>query len=312
MPYADSPTIILGADGFLGRNLLDRWQAEGWPCHAVGRAAGDFTDPAVVDRAFRDAPKAGRIFHVITKQRTGNIQWGIQGELLRDNASIHLNILEAWRHHQPQAKLVSLGSSCTYAEASHPTPEEEFGIGRPHPSVQGYALAKQLLATGCETYGKQYGLHWLHCVLATVYGPHAHTEDTRAHFMAAMIDRAVRTKRSGAMEFEVWGNPHTVRDLLHAHDQIDAVLLADAHFEDRIINVTPNAPVEVGDCATAILRALRWDARIVSPPGSFQGAGYKSLDSARFLAATGWKPKLSVEAGVAQVLAADYGEAIAP
>ncbi len=311
MPYADSPTIILGADGFLGRNLVDRWRAEGWPCHAVGRAAGDFTDPAVVDRAFREAPKAGRIFHVITKQRTGNIQFKIQGELLRDNASIHLNILEAWRHHQPQAKLVSLGSSCTYAEADHPTPEEEFGIGRPHPSVQGYALAKQLLATGCETYGKQYGLSWLHCVLATVYGPHAHTEDTRAHFMAAMIDRAVRTKRSGAMEFEVWGNPHTVRDLLHAHDQLDAVLLADAHFTDRVINVTPNAPVEIGDCAAAILRALQWDARITSPPGSFQGAGYKSLDSARFLAATGWAPKLSVEAGVAQILAADYGEAIA-
>ena len=309
MPYADSPTIILGADGFLGRNLVDRWRAEGWPVHAIGRAAGDFTDPGVVDRALREAPKAGRILHVITKQRTGNIQFQIQGELLRENAQIHLNILEAWRHHQPQAKLVSLGSSCTYAEASHPTPEEEFGIGRPHPSVQGYALAKQMLALGCETYGKQYGLHWLHCVLATVYGPHAHTEDGRAHFMAAMIDRAVRTQQTGTMEFEVWGNPHTVRDLLHVHDQIDAVIAADAAFTDRVLNVTPNAPVEIGDCAAAILRALRWDARIVHPPGSFQGAGYKSLDSARFLTATAWQPKLSIEAGVAQVLAADYGKA---
>lgn len=309
MPYADSPTIILGADGFLGRNLVDRWRAEGWPLHAVGRAAGDFTDAAVVDRALRGAPKAGRILHVITKQRTGNIQFAIQGELLRENAQIHLNILEAWRHHQPQAKLVSLGSSCTYAEAGHPMPEEEFGIGRPHPSVQGYALAKQMLALGCETYGRQYGLRWLHCVLATVYGPHAHTQDGRAHFMAAMIDRAVRSQAAGAMEFEVWGSPLTVRDLLHVHDQIDAVIAADAAFTDRVLNVTPNAPVRIGDCAEAILRALRWDARIIHPPGSFQGAGYKSLDSTRFLAATEWRPRLTIEAGVAQVLAADYGKA---
>lgn len=309
MPYADSPTIILGADGFLGRNFVERWQAQGWPVHAVGRAAGDFTDAEVVHAALAAAPKAGRIIHAITRQRTGNIQYQMQGELLADNARIHLNVLEAWRLHQPQAKLVSLGSSCTYAESDHPTPEEEFGIGRPHPSVQGYALAKELLATGCDVYGKQYGLRWLHCVLATVYGPHAHAEEHRAHFMAAMIDRARRTQATGATEFEVWGNPRTVRDLLHVHDQIDAILAADGAFSDCVLNVTPNAPVEIGQCAQAILEALDWPARITHPPGSFQGAGYKSLDSTRFLEATQWHPRLSLRDGVAQVLEADRQKA---
>jgi len=305
MPYANSPTIILGADGFVGRNLVERWQAENWPVHAVGRAAGDFTDAATVHAALRAAPKAGRIIHAITRQRTGNIQYQMQGELLADNARIHLNVLEAWRLYQPQAKLVSLGSSCTYAESDYPTPEEEFGIGRPHPSVQGYALAKELLATGCDVYGKQYGLNWLHCVLATVYGPHAHAEDHRAHFMAAMIDRARRTQASGAMTFEVWGNPRTVRDLLHVHDQIDAILAADHCFSDCVLNVTPNAPVEIGQCAEAILEALEWPARIIQPENSFQGAGYKSLNSEKFLTATGWRPKFSLRGGVAQVLVSD-------
>jgi GDP-L-fucose synthase len=305
----DSPTIVLGADGFVGRHLVRRWREAGWPVHAIGRDAGDFTDAAVVDAAFRAAPQAGRILHAITKQRTGAVQYGIQGELLHDNARIHLNVLEAWRRFQPQAKLISLGSSCTYAEAAHATPEEEFGIGTPHPSVRGYALAKQMLATGSATYGAQYGMRWLHCVLATLFGPQAHTEDQRAHFMAAMLDRAVRTMRSGAVEFEVWGNPSTVRDLLHVDDQIDAIIAADAAFDDQILNVTPNAPVTIGDCAAAILRALRWDARIVHPPGSFQGAGYKSLDSGRFLAATGWTPRLTLQQGIEDVLAKDYAEA---
>lgn len=280
--------------------------------HAIGRAAGDFTDSAVVDAALRAAPKAGRIFHAITRQRTGQIQYAIQGELLADNARIHLNVLEAWRHHQPQAKLVSLGSSCTYAEADHPTPESEFGLGRPHPSVRGYALAKEMLALGSECYGAQYGLNWLHCVLATVYGPHAHTEDGRAHFMAAMIARAVATKASGAMEFEVWGNPHTVRDLLHVDDQLDAIIAADAVFTDRVLNVTPNAPVEIGECARAILAALDWPAKIIHPTNSFQGAGYKSLDSTQFLGATGWRPKLNLRTGVAHVLASDQAETTRP
>lgn len=312
MPWADSPTIVLGADGFVGAHLARRCREAGWPVHIIGRAAGDFTDPAAVDAALAAAPRAGRILHAITKQRTGPIQYGIQGELLHDNARIHLNVLEAWRRHQPQAKLISLGSSCTYAEASHATPEEEFGTGIPHPSVRGYALAKQLLATGSATYGQQYGMRWLHLVLATLFGPGAHYEDGRAHFMAAMIARAVRTMRGGATEFEVWGNPDTVRDLLHIDDQIDAILAADAAFTDRILNVTPNAPVTIGGCARAILAALRWDARIVRPPGSFQGAGYKSLDSTRFLEGTGWRPRLTLEEGIVQVVRVDFAERPGP
>lgn len=304
MPYADAPTLILGTDGFLGRNLLEYWRARDWPVHPVARAAGDFTDAAVVDRVFRRAPRAGRILHAITKQRTGAIQFRMQGELLRDNARIHLNVLDAWRAHQPQAKLISLGSSCVYPESPKPLAEAAFGTGAPHPSVCGYALAKQALAIGSETFGTQYGLKWLHCILATVYGPHAHTEPHRSHFMAAMLARAVAARAAGGSEFEVWGNPDTVRDLLYVTDQIEAVIAADRAFEDRILNVTSNQPVTIGQCAREILRALAWPARIVHPEGSFQGAGYKSLDSTGFLSATGWQPRYDVTAGVRATLAA--------
>ena len=100
-----------------------------------GASAGDFTDPTVVDAALRDAPPAGRILHAVTRQRTGAIQYQMQGELLHDNARIHLNVLEAWRRRQPQAKLISLGSSCIYPESDRPIPETAFRSGLPHPSV---------------------------------------------------------------------------------------------------------------------------------------------------------------------------------
>lgn len=311
MHYAEQPTIVLGADGFVGRHLVATWRARGWPVHPVGRDAGDFTDPAVVDAVLRNAPRAGRILHAVTKQRTGAIQYEIQGELLHDNARIHLNVLEAWRRHQPAAKLISLGSSCIYPESDRRIPETAFRSGLPHPLVRGYALAKEVLVTGSETYASQYGLHWLHCVLATLYGPGAHTEPQRSHFMAALIARASATKRTGAGSFEVWGSPDTVRDLLYVTDQIDAVIAADGAFEDCIVNCTANAPVTIGGCARAIMQALDWNAEIVHPPDSFQGAGYKSIDSSRFLAATDWQPQVPLADGVRRVLAADFAGAAA-
>ena len=301
MRYPD-PTIVLGADGFLGRHLVATWRAHGWPVHPIGRAAGDFTDSGVVDAALSQAPASGRIFHAITKQRTGSIQYQMQGELLADNARIHLNVLEAWRRFQPQAKLISLGSSCVYPESDKPLPETAFRTGAPHPSVRGYALAKELLITGSETYGSQYGLKWLHCVLATVYGPGAHTEPHRSHFMAALIARAVAGHRAGDRSFEVWGSLETVRDLLFVDDQIAAVMAADAAFENRILNCTSNQPVTIGDCVRAILRVLDWSPEIMQPVDSFQGAGYKSLDASQFLGATLWRPRVGLENGVRAVL----------
>jgi GDP-L-fucose synthase len=299
--------LIVGVDGFLGQNLKAHFSQTAMPWHGIGRDAGDLSEPGVADRAFAAAPKAERIFHVVTRQRTGPVQYGLQGELLRINSLIHLNILEAWRKHQPQARLISMGSSCTYPENDQPLPESLFGAGGAHPSVYGYAHGKLTIATGSKAYGEQYGLKWLHCVLATMFGPHDNKADDRSHFMGAMIDRAAREKRAGAEAFTVWGNHDTVRELLYVDDQIAAILAADAVFDNRVLNVAANTPVTVRAAAEAILAALDWRVPLVSPPGSFQGAGYKMLDSSAFLSATGWRQKISLEEGVRMLLRAEYG-----
>ncbi|MDE3074326.1 MAG: NAD-dependent epimerase/dehydratase family protein [Chloroflexota bacterium] len=306
-PPKGNGILLLGADGFLGGNFRRYFESHGRPVHAIGRAAGDLTDPAVADGIFATAPKVNRIFHLVTRQRTGAIQYDIQGELLAINSRIHLNVLEAWRRHQPQAKLITAGSSCAYPESDRPLAESAFQTGPLHPSVEGYGLAKQLLAVGCDVYAKQYGLHYLHCILATVYGPKDHKEPGRSHFMTALLDRAVREMREGGRQFTVWGQPGTVRELLYVDDEIEAVLAADARFSDTILNCAANQPVTIGEVAEAIVGVLDWHAEITYPADSFQGTSFKVLDSSRFLQATGWKPRFPLTKGLRLTLAEDYG-----
>ena len=306
MPWRDRQVLILGADGFLGGHFVRILRERGADVHAVGRSAGDFSDWAMVERIFKAAPPASRIVHLITRQRTGLVQYSLQGEFMAINARIHLIVLEAWRLYQPQAKLVSTGSSCAYPDLDHPIAESAFQSGPMHPSVRGYGLAKQMLAVGSETYATQYGLRYLHLFLATVYGPDDHKAPDRTHFMTGMIDRAVNERAAGKTEFSVWGDPGTVRDLLYVDDQIEAILAADAAFENERLNCTANAPVTIGSCAEAIRDALGWTADIVYPPGTFKGAGYKTLDAARFLEATGWRPKVTLAQGVSRVLSEEY------
>jgi GDP-L-fucose synthase len=298
--------LVVGADGFLGRNLEAHLVAGGRVVARIGRADGDLSDWPTVDRLFAAAPKVARIFHVVTRQRTGAVQYGIQGELLAINSRIHLNVLEAWRRHQPQAKLISTGSSCAYPESDAPLREEAYGTGRLHPSVKGYGLAKQVLANGAQCYAEHYGLKHLHCILATLYGPHDHVADDRSHFLGAMLHRAVAEMRAGQTTFSVWGDPGAVREALYVEDQIEAILAADAAFENEILNCAANAPITVGEAAAAILDALDWRATIISPENSFKGASYKVLDSSRFLQRTGWRPRFGLVEGYRRLYELEY------
>lgn len=304
MPLPFSSALIVGADGFVGSSLRRTLEAHGVRIAAIGRADGDLSDTLLADRLFAAVPPVDRIFHLVTRQRTGAVQYGIQGELLAVNTRIHLNVLEAWRLRQPQAKLVSAGSSCAYPMAEETLPESAFQSGPVHPSVQGYALAKQVLAVGSETYGRQYGLRYLHCIFATLYGPGDHYEAERSHFVGALIDRALRERASGVGRFTVWGAPNVVREVLHVDDQIDAMLTADAAFENEMLNCAANRPVTVHDVAQAVVSALDWQAVIEYPPDTFVGAGKKVLDSSRFLDRTGWKPRIGLVEGLRGTIAA--------
>lgn len=305
--------IIVGSDGFLGRNLARRMtELGGWCLHEVGKAAGDLSQPGVADAALAGAPQSEFIFHVVTHQRTGQIQYQLQGELLATNARIHLNVLEAWRIRQPQAKLVSTGSSCAYPESPVPLTEDMFGTGQPHQSVKGYALAKQVLAMGAQTYAEQYGLRHLHCILATLYGPGDHRAPDRSHFVGAMLERAAVDKLAQRPHFSVWGDPSAVREVLYVDDQIDAILAAADAFENRILNCTGMLPVTVADVAHAILDVLDWPTEITTAPGSFSGAAFKLLDSTLFLQATGWKPRISLVEGLKCLATLEYSMAMSP
>ena len=301
MSSAETICLIIGADGFLGRNLCTYFDDRGWRYFGIRRKDGDLHDRASCHALFKGLPSVDRIFHVVTFQRTGYRQYEIPADLLDTNARIHLNVLECWARYQPQAKLISTGSSCAYPESPNAIPESLFQGGRLHDSVRAYGLAKQMLAVGSEVYASQYGLKYLHCLLATMYGPYDHHEPDRSHFVGGMLARALGERDAGKEVFTVWGAPDTVRECLYITDEIEAILAADPAFENTLLNCTANAPVTINEVARTICDVLDWDPRIKYLAGTFQGTSKKVLDSSRFLDATGWRPRLTLKEGLSRL-----------
>ncbi len=99
-----------------------------------------------------------------------------------------------------------------------------------------------------------------------------------------MLARAIQEQRRGERIFTVWGSGATIRECLYVDDQIDAILAADAHFENTIVNCTANRPVTI--------------AEIAYSQGTYSGTSKKVLDSGRFLEATGFTPRIGLEEGL--------------
>ena len=114
LSFAD-PALILGADGFLEA------MSSATSRNAAGPVPPSRAPLAIspIRRWWRRCSArrlASGAFPLRHRQRTGPVHFDMQADLLSVNARIDLNALYASRRFQPQAKLISTGSSCAFPE----------------------------------------------------------------------------------------------------------------------------------------------------------------------------------------------------
>src|SRR5262245_48799877 len=106
--------LVTGATGFLGTALCRSLEAEGNSLTKVNSKNADLRKLVSLDQFNRE--KFDRIYHLAAWTQAGDFCLSHQGEQWIINQEINTNVLSWWHEHQPQAKMVSLGTSCAYDE----------------------------------------------------------------------------------------------------------------------------------------------------------------------------------------------------
>jgi GDP-L-fucose synthase len=302
MPWKGKRVLISGGTGFIGKNLSLRLQSEGAEPIVFGRRMCDLSDWPQAREYLSDLKGIDYIFHLATYQRTGNIQYRIKADQFNINTAIHVNLLRAWREFLPEAKLVSVGCSCSYPEKDRPLAEDDYWAGSLHESVESYGYAKKLLQVGQKAYAQQYGFHSLYAILSTVYGPHDNFDAEKSHFIAALMQRICEAKTNGAPQVEIWGDGTQVRECLYIDDQIDSLLIAAEQSQEDLINIGGNQACTVREVAEAISDCVGYEGRLFYNKERFTGTVFKVLDSSRFRELTGWAPRETLRTGLRKTL----------
>src|SRR4051812_41381542 len=106
--------LITGSSGFLGKNLIKRFEADGIEYLALNSRNCDLTKDDSLEKAVSDPASFDHIFHLAAWTQAGTfcdthrgIQWIV-------NQQINTNVLTWWQKHAPQAKCIAFGTSVSY------------------------------------------------------------------------------------------------------------------------------------------------------------------------------------------------------
>ena len=265
--------LVTGATGFLGRNLTHALSMNGHRVTGVGSRDCNLLRPESLHK-FRET--FDQIWHLAAWTQAGDFCLHHPGEQWIINQHINTNVLDWWQSRQPQAKLIAIGTSCSYAPGSD-LMEENYLNGDPVPELYAYAMTKRMLLVGLKALSAQYGLEYLYLIPSTLYGAGYHAGGKQRHFIFDLIEKIVRGKQLGE-PVHLWGDGNQKRELIFVSDFVNAALQLADRFHNEVVNIGSSAEYSIRWYAEKICRLVDYDpAKIEYDTSRYTGVRSKQL-----------------------------------
>lgn len=293
--------VVTGGSGFIGSHVVDLLLASGHGVtvidnHSTGRAANlahvadrvlliedDLARPGGWITAFKDADWVVHLAALADivpsiQNPTGYFQANVDGTF---------NLLQAARAAGIKRLVYAASSSCYGIPDHYPTPESA-----PMRPQYPYALTKLLGEQLVMHWAQVYGLPALSLRLFNVYGPRSRTSGTYGAVFGVFLAQKLAGK-----PYTIVGDGTQTRDFTYVTDVAEAVLAAlQSDVKGEIFNVGSGATVSVNR-----LVDLLGGERTFIPkrPGEPETT---FADIGRITSQLGWKPRVPIEKGVAEIL----------
>jgi GDP-L-fucose synthase len=309
----DARIYVAGHRGLVGSALIRHLAARGYTRLLTRTHAElDLTHRSAVETFFA-AERPEYVF--LAAARVGGILANdtYPADFIHDNLAIQGHVLEAARTAGVE-RLLFLGSSCIYPKlAPQPLKEEYLLTGPLEPTNRPYALAKIAGIEACWSFNRQHRTRFLAAMPTNLYGPGDNYDPDKSHVIPALIRKFHQARVEQSPQVPVWGSGAPRREFLHSDDLAEACVflmnLPDEGFvpllgQDRndglapLVNIGVGTDLTIAELAQLVARIVGFQGETVYDPSKPDGTPRKLLDVSR-LGSLGWRPKISLESGLA-------------
>lgn len=287
-------------------HAFKRWRSDPRSiAHLHGRIVlheGDIEDPFAVDRAVeRAAPQ--RVYH-LAAQSYPSVSWDAPVTTMRVNVEGTINLLEAVRRHCPTARVHIAGSSAQYGWVE----PERVPIPETHPlrPLSPYGVSKVAAELTGLQYHDSYGLP----VIVTRSFNHVGPRQGDRCAIQTFCQQMAAIEAGLQPPVLAVGNLESRRDFTHMTDVARALWLLLEHGQPgQVYNLCSGRATRIGDIVDLVVAQGRVPVEVRVDPARLRPGDEPILqgDNRKLCAATGWVPRISIDAIVTELL--DYWRA---
>ena len=282
--------VVIGASGFVGRNLVEA--LAGTVKHLIGVTGSALDVPGCTVTVTLDTidglpslPDGTVVVHLAAHRYDASRTTLVQSDILAGNADITSRVFRFCAARGIR-ELRLASSVAVYGQVDGPM-DDAVPVDLatpPHPHEAFYAWSKRWAEIHADLYRDRYGLHAVTMRLANPYGPHDSIVEARAHVAPAFVMRALNADPT----FVIRGDATVTRDFTYVGDVVDVILRT---LEWRGVhgawNVCTGTNLTLADLAREAMHAAGREKPIVADaPGAF-GPAHRVATSARIVEATG-------------------------
>jgi GDP-L-fucose synthase len=281
--------LVTGATGFLGKHLCPKLEANNNDVVKIGLEHCDLTVQNSLESYLKNHKASfDQIYHLAAWTQAGDFCLYHAGEQWIINQQINTNVLTYWKNEQPQAKMIAMGTSCSY-DPGYELKEENFLKGIPIESLLTYAMGKRMLYTGLIALNKQFNLNYICFVPSTLYGSGYHTDGRQMHFIFDLIRKIIKGKKYGD-PVVLWGDGYQKRELILVDDVVSIMIEIAAKHNNNIINIGAGEGYTIREFAKMICDKVGYDfEKIQFDTSKYVGARSKIFNVEKLKTFTNYK-----------------------
>lgn len=283
--------LITGITGQDGAYLSELLLSKGYTVHGIKRRSSSFN--------------TSRIEHLYQDPHVKDPRFILHYGDMTDST----NLIRVVQETQPD-EIYNLAAQ-SHVAVSFETPEYTANADAVGTLRLLEAVAKIAGVKLCQAYRRQHGCDFISVMPTNLYGPGDNSDLETSHVLPALIRKAHAAKLAGADALEIWGSGTPRREFLHVDDLADAcVHLMHIYSQECHVNIGSGEDSSIFDLAHLVAEVVGFAGGISCDRTRPDGTPRKLLDSRR-LRSTGWRPRIGLRDGIAQVYA-HYQQQVQP